>query len=25
MHCADGSQFDATIAPFALALPYSLN
>jgi ApaG protein len=25
MHCPDGSSFDATIAPFALALPYSLN
>jgi ApaG protein len=25
MHRPDGSQFDAEIAPFALALPYSLN
>lgn len=25
MHGADGRQFDAQIAPFALALPYSLN
>ena len=25
MHRPDGRQFDATIAPFALALPYSLN
>jgi ApaG protein len=25
MHRADGSVFDAEIAPFALALPYSLN
>jgi ApaG protein len=25
MHRPDGSTFDATIAPFALALPYSLN
>jgi ApaG protein len=25
MHRADGSQFDAQIAPFALALPHSLN
>jgi ApaG protein len=25
MHRPDGSSFDATIAPFALALPYSLN
>ena len=25
MHRPDGSGFDATIAPFALALPYSLN
>jgi ApaG protein len=25
MHRPDGSMFDATIAPFALALPYSLN
>jgi ApaG protein len=25
MHRADGSTFDAAIAPFALALPYSLN
>ncbi len=25
MHRADGSSFDATIAPFALALPMSLN
>ena len=25
MHCPDGRKFDATIAPFALALPYSLN
>ena len=25
MHRPDGSQFDATIAPFALTLPYSLN
>jgi ApaG protein len=25
MRCADGRAFDATIAPFDLALPYSLN
>ena len=25
MHRTDGSKFDATIAPFALALPHSLN
>ncbi len=25
MHRSDGSSFDATIAPFTLALPYSLN
>ncbi len=25
MHRADGSRFDATIAPFSLTLPYSLN
>ena len=25
MHRPDGSTFDATIAPFALSLPYSLN
>ncbi|AKU99201.1 ApaG protein [Labilithrix luteola] len=25
MHRPDGSTFDATIAPFSLALPYSLN
>jgi ApaG protein len=25
MHRPDGTQFDATIAPFALSLPYSLN
>ncbi len=25
MHRPDGAAFDATIAPFALALPYSLN
>lgn len=25
MHRADGSMFDATIAPFALALPHTLN
>jgi ApaG protein len=25
MHRPDGTQFDAVIAPFALALPYSLN
>ncbi len=25
MHLGDGSQFDATIAPFSLALPYTLN
>jgi ApaG protein len=25
MHRPDGREFDATIAPFALALPYSLN
>ena len=25
MYRSDGSQFDATIAPFSLALPYSLN
>lgn len=25
MHRSDGSTFDATIAPFSLALPYSLN
>jgi ApaG protein len=25
MHLRDGSQFDATIAPFSLALPYTLN
>lgn len=25
MHRTDGSQFDATIAPFSLTLPYSLN
>lgn len=25
MHCPDGRKFDAMIAPFALALPYSLN
>ena len=25
MHCPDGRSFDAVIAPFALALPYSLN
>jgi ApaG protein len=25
MHCQDGRSFDAVIAPFALALPYSLN
>jgi ApaG protein len=25
MHLRDGSQFDAAIAPFSLALPYTLN
>jgi len=25
MFLRDGSQFDATIAPFSLALPYTLN
>ncbi|MFI5300016.1 MAG: Co2+/Mg2+ efflux protein ApaG [Polyangiales bacterium] len=25
MHCNDGRVFDATIAPFALALPHTLN
>jgi ApaG protein len=25
MHRPDGSEFDATIAPFALTLPYSIN